>query len=205
LEEATLTVVKDAIPDDGQDFSYTSTGFDPATFSLEDDGDEGTNPSSQTFTFSGSDFDPGDETVTEDGETGWTLTDLDCIGDDDFSEAGATATLNVEPGEEIVCTYENQEDEVPETPPATPPGDEPPPGGGVAPEGGGGTAEQPGGGEGGSPPPHGGDEQSGATAGDPGGTLPLTGLGLLALVATGVGLLKTGFGTRLFAKRRQAP
>ena len=107
-QRATVTVNKDAIPDDGQDFSYTTTGgFNPATFSLEDDGDEGTNPSTQQFTFTGTDFDAGDETISEDGETGWALTDLVCTGDDDYQESGSTATLNVEPGETIVCDYEN--------------------------------------------------------------------------------------------------
>ncbi|HEU4527698.1 MAG TPA: hypothetical protein VFT80_07210, partial [Actinomycetota bacterium] len=107
-KDATLTVIKDAIPDDPQDFSFTNTGFAPATDLLDDDGDEtNTLKSSVTYTFSGSDFDAGAETVTEDGETGWALTDLDCTGDDDFSEAGSTATLDVEPGETIVCTFEN--------------------------------------------------------------------------------------------------
>ena len=106
-----MTVNKDAIPDDGQDFSYTTTGgFNPATFSLDDDADEGTLPSPSSFTFTGADFDAGDETITEDGETGWTLTDLICTGDDDYQESGSTATLNVEPGETIVCDYENTKD-----------------------------------------------------------------------------------------------
>ncbi|HEU4526851.1 MAG TPA: hypothetical protein VFT80_02845, partial [Actinomycetota bacterium] len=82
-KDATLTVIKDAIPDDAQDFSFTNTGFAPATDLLDDDGDEtNTLKSSVTYTFSGSDFDAGAETVTEDGETGWALTDLDCTGDD---------------------------------------------------------------------------------------------------------------------------
>ena len=195
---ATLTVRKNAIPDDGTDFSYTTSGFAPSSFSLEDDGDEATNPSSQTFTFSGADLDAGPETVTEEGESGWTLTDLDCTGDDDFTENGATATLNVESGETIVCVYVNRQDSLPPTGQGPPNGDTGQGGSG------GGANTGGGGGRGGDPSSDsdvGADPAGTAAQESSGGTLPLTGLGVLVLLGIGVGLVKSGVAIRVGTMR----
>src|SRR5438093_635532 len=54
LFRSTITIVKDAVPNDAQDFAFTTTGGGPAAFttgfSLDDDSDP-TLSNSQTFTF----------------------------------------------------------------------------------------------------------------------------------------------------------
>ena len=175
-EDAQVTVSKVAEPEDEQAFSFTTTGgFDASSFSLQDDGDENSSPSSQAFTFAGTDFDPGDETITEDGETGWTLTALNCTGDDDYQESGSTATLNVEPGETIVCDYENTAVS------------------GVAPETGGGSRDV----DADTRDPV--DDGSGKF---PRGRLPFTGLAAGLLLVIGLGLVAIGRLARGRPRRR---
>ena len=105
-KDATVTVVKDAIPDDAQDFAFTTSGLG-AGFSLDDDGD-GTLSDEETITVSGDEF--GAKSVTETATDGWTLTGLACTGDTGWQRDGATANLDVDPGETIVCTFENTKD-----------------------------------------------------------------------------------------------
>ena len=66
-QNATITVIKDAVPDAAQDFGYTTTGTGGGTFGsgfiLDDDAD-GTLPASRTFTFTGADA-TGTKTITE--------------------------------------------------------------------------------------------------------------------------------------------
>ncbi|HKH17342.1 MAG TPA: SdrD B-like domain-containing protein [Solirubrobacteraceae bacterium] len=104
--DATVTVVKDAVPDDPQDFSFSTSGLG-AGFDLDDDGDAVLS-NSKTFTVSGTDF--GTKTVTEAAQADWTLTDITCTGDAGATDAGRTATLDVDPGETIVCTFTNARD-----------------------------------------------------------------------------------------------
>ena len=112
LNAATLTVTKDAVPDNAQDFAYATTGtgggtlFASGTFLLDDDAD-GTLPASRTFTFTGADA-TGTKTITETVPNGWTLTNLVCTGGGaNTSTAGAVATIGLNPGEAVTCTYTN--------------------------------------------------------------------------------------------------
>ena len=102
-KDATVTVIKDAVPDDAQDFAFTTEGLG-AGFSLDDDGDPALSDE-KVITVSGDDF--GAKSVTESAQAGWDLTDLDCTGDLGWERDGATADLDVDPGEEITCTFEN--------------------------------------------------------------------------------------------------
>ncbi|MGH2766613.1 MAG: prealbumin-like fold domain-containing protein, partial [Actinomycetota bacterium] len=107
-EEGSITIVKDAVPDDPQDFSYTTTGgLSPAAFSLDDDAD-GTLSNTRTFTG----LLPGTYTVAEDADpAGWQLTDIACLGGGgDTSDAGRIATIGLDPGEDVTCTFENTKD-----------------------------------------------------------------------------------------------
>ena len=107
-QDATVKIIKDAIPDDPADFTYSTSGLG-ANFDLDDDGDEAnTLKRDKTITVSGTGF--GAKSVTELVPTGWSLTNLTCTGDTEFVRAGATANLDVDPGETIVCTYENKQD-----------------------------------------------------------------------------------------------
>ena len=103
-KDATVTVIKDAQPNAAQDFAFTTTGAGLSGFSLDDDANA-TLSNTKVFTISGADF--GAKTITEGDAAGWALTALTC-NDDDFVKTGKTAELDVEPGEQITCTFINQ-------------------------------------------------------------------------------------------------
>jgi len=107
-QEGSVVIVKDTIPNGPTDFDFSATGgLSPNTFELDDDAD-GTLSNTRTYL----NVDPGTYTVTEAAEAGFDLTDLDC--DDDASATpstvlGAVATIKVDPGETVTCTFENTE------------------------------------------------------------------------------------------------
>jgi hypothetical protein len=107
--QGAITIIKDTVPDDPQDFSFTTTGgLTPATFSLDDDGDA-TLPNTQTYT----NVAPGTYTITEGDPTpAFDLTGIQCT----VSGAGTSATPNVAqrrvditlgPGGQVTCTFTN--------------------------------------------------------------------------------------------------
>ena len=101
--QATLTIVKDTLPNGPQDFAFTTTGDGLSDFSLDDDTDA-TLANSVTFT----DLTPGQFAITEAADPGYTLTSLTC----DTPNHGASAdtifvTLNS--GEHVTCTFTNTE------------------------------------------------------------------------------------------------
>jgi len=107
--QGAITIIKDTVPDDPQDFSFTTTGgLTPATFSLDDDGDA-TLPNTQTYT----NVAPGTYTITEGDPTpAFDLTGIQCT----VSGAGTNATPNVAqrrvditlgPGGQVTCTFTN--------------------------------------------------------------------------------------------------
>jgi len=103
-ELGTITVCKDSIPDDGQSFNFTRDGG-TGDFTLLDDG-SGTG-NCTTFTHVA----PGVYNITEEDPTpGSDLTAINITGDDDYT-SGDTVTRNatvvVDPGEDIVVTFEN--------------------------------------------------------------------------------------------------
>ena len=109
-KDAKLTIKKVTDPaNSGSDsFPYTSasSGVD-ASFSLDTNAADATNPSQKSFTFSGTGY--GSKSVTEGTTSGWTLTNVDC-GSASNSGSGATATVTVNPGDDITCTYTNKKD-----------------------------------------------------------------------------------------------
>jgi hypothetical protein len=220
---ATVTIIKDAVPDDPQDFSFTGNGLpDPQSFTLDDDQD-GTNSNTQTFTVTS--FDLDNESVTEGTLLeGWVLTSITCNKGTTDTEA-QTATFNVQSGDSITCTFQNTRDEEPPEPPNEPeppnqpePPNEPnPPGGPPGPPGG--PPDQPGGEPGGEEPNpgngggvgperggQGGDDDPGgsgfARGFDSFGTLPFTGFVLGSLLLAGCALLIAGFALRPREDRR---
>ena len=102
-QDATVTIVKDAVPDDAQDFAYTTTGAGLSGFSLDDDADA-TLSNTEVFTISGADF--GSKSITESAQAGWDLTALECSEGDENLET-RTAALSVDPGDVITCTFTN--------------------------------------------------------------------------------------------------
>ena len=110
-QNATITVTKDAVPDAAQDFAYTTTGTGGGTFgsgfSLDDDAD-GTLPASRTFTFTGADA-TGTKTITE-SRGGRLDADEPRLHrrrrqHDDL--ATGVASIGLDPGEAVTCTYTN--------------------------------------------------------------------------------------------------
>ena len=109
---ASITIIKDANPNDVQDFGFTSTGgLTPATFSLDDDSDPGLSntqsyPGILTFT---------SYTFTEGAVAGWTLsfgtpvcTVTSANGGTQSGNAGTrTLTINLNEGENVTCTFIN--------------------------------------------------------------------------------------------------
>jgi hypothetical protein len=102
--DATVTITKDAVPNDPQDFAYTTSGAGLSAFSLDDDADA-TLSKTKVFTISGANF--GAKTVTETlPVTGWTLTNLVC-SEGTTNTATGVASFTVDPGDAITCTYTN--------------------------------------------------------------------------------------------------
>ena len=102
-DTGTITIVKDATPADDTpfDFSETIPGAG-TTFTLMDPSD-----ASETF----SNVPTGSYTVTETVEAGWTLDSIVCVDPDDGSStAGAAATIDLDDGETVTCTFNNSRD-----------------------------------------------------------------------------------------------
>ncbi len=100
----TITIVKDAIPDDPTDFSFTTTGSGLSNFSLDDDGDNGNGLSNeQTFQLLSS----GSYTVTENVPAGWAVTDIECqtAGGTTFNVSGNSVTINLAGAGSAECTF----------------------------------------------------------------------------------------------------
>jgi cysteine-rich repeat protein len=99
----TIIIVKDAVPNDAQDFTYTSTIPSNTSFTLDDDAD-GTYSNTKTI----SNVAAGTYTVTEAAVPGWTLTNLSCTGGGgNTSTASNVATIGLDAGETVTCTYTN--------------------------------------------------------------------------------------------------
>jgi uncharacterized repeat protein (TIGR01451 family) len=93
----TITIVKDAVPDDPQAFDFTG---DLGQFSLDDDG-VGLNHITSTK-------DPGTYTITETMSAGFDLTAITCSDDNSSGDVViGMATVSLEAGETVTCTFTN--------------------------------------------------------------------------------------------------
>jgi uncharacterized repeat protein (TIGR01451 family) len=99
-----ITIIKDATPNDPQDFAFTATGSGVANFSLDDDSD-GTLSNIQSFTG----LSDGAYSFTEATVANWMLTGISCTG-----ATNSTVTTNatgvditLSNGESIICTFYN--------------------------------------------------------------------------------------------------
>ncbi len=99
-----ITVVKDATPDNAQDFTFSFTGR--SSFFLDDDAD-GTLPDEKEF----EELAAGDYTIAETlGTPGWALTEIDCgDADVDVDLEDGTAVVHLGSGDDVTCTFENTE------------------------------------------------------------------------------------------------
>jgi hypothetical protein len=104
-----ITIIKDTVPDDAQDFSFTTTGgLSPSSFTLDDDPLDLTLPNNQTYTRVAS----GSYNVTETlPVAGFELTNLVCTDPDGGTTVDlgtGTATIDVDASENITCTFTNE-------------------------------------------------------------------------------------------------
>ncbi len=102
---ATITIIKDTVPNDSQDFAFTTTGAGLTNFSLDDDGD-GSLPNTRVF----SALAPGAYTVSEASAAGYSLTNLVCVDPTTNSTVDLntrTATINLAASESVTCTFTN--------------------------------------------------------------------------------------------------
>lgn len=105
VQSGSITIVKDALPDDAQDFAFVTTGPGLSDFSLDDDADA-TFPNTRTFTGLAA----GSYSVAETTVAGWTLTGLVCADPDSGSTVNlgtGVVTIDLDAGEDITCTYTN--------------------------------------------------------------------------------------------------
>jgi hypothetical protein len=103
-KNSTVTIIKDSLPNDAQDFGFTGSCF--GAFNLDDDAD-GTLLNTKSANLS-----PGSCTVTEGASPpGWSFTNLVCSDPDGGTTVSAqTATIDLDVGETISCTYTNSKD-----------------------------------------------------------------------------------------------
>jgi hypothetical protein len=100
IQHGTITVVKNAVPDDPQDFTFS---LDGSSFSLDDDADA-TLPSSRSFTVV-----VGTHSLSETSiPSGWENTGLTCSDPtEDTTVDAPSASVHVAKNETVTCTYEN--------------------------------------------------------------------------------------------------
>lgn len=96
INNASITIIKDAVPNDAQDFDFTTTGTGLSSFSLDDDAD-GTLSNTKVF----SNLSAGTYSVTETVPTGWTQTSATC------SDQSPVNAISLQAGENITCTFTN--------------------------------------------------------------------------------------------------
>jgi uncharacterized surface anchored protein len=101
-ETGSITILKNAVPDDAQDFVFTTTGTGLSGFSLDDDANA---TLSNQKTFSG--LAAGMYTVAEGSVTGWTLTSLTCSPSTAVSVTGSMASITLAAGANVTCTFVN--------------------------------------------------------------------------------------------------
>jgi hypothetical protein len=97
------------VPDHVQDFGFSAPGLSPSTFTLDDDDDlppSSSTPDTQNFPG----LLPGTRTVTESVPLLWQLSSIVCVDPDNGSSGDtgtATATVDLDPGEAVTCTFTN--------------------------------------------------------------------------------------------------
>ena len=104
LTSASITIVQDASPDSGRDFTYSGClGSGCADFTLDDDTD-----STLARRQSGAGLAPGTYTVTQAPDTTWVLTTITCTTGESASVADRRVTITLTEGEQTTCTFTNQ-------------------------------------------------------------------------------------------------
>ncbi|HWO70281.1 MAG TPA: hypothetical protein VNP94_05945 [Actinomycetota bacterium] len=111
-----ITIVKNAVPDDPQDFGFSG---DLGPFTLDDDADP-TLPNSRTF----SNLQPGSYSVSEGAVSGWSFSGASCTvqgeGGSTWGTSGSEATIELATGDHVTCTFTNVKATTPPPPSPSP-------------------------------------------------------------------------------------
>ncbi len=107
-----LTIIKHTSPRGlDQSFSYSTTGgLDPSTFSLNDSGNSaGGDSTGNTQVYTG--LQPGNYSVSEDSPdpSGFAFNNVSCSGGSGNSTSGRTASIVMHAGDDVTCTYVNDQ------------------------------------------------------------------------------------------------
>ncbi|MDQ3123409.1 MAG: hypothetical protein M3Q14_01865 [bacterium] len=104
-DTGTITIIKDAVPNDEQDFGFTTTGTGMSAFSLDDDGETSVRSHTKVF----SDLDTGVYSVTESEVDDWKLDSITCSGGASVTTnmQMRKVTINLGADENITCTFVN--------------------------------------------------------------------------------------------------
>jgi hypothetical protein len=108
-ERAKLTIVKDAVGNAAQDFTFRLDKPDETTvtFTLDDDSDP-TLANSASFAVV-----PGEYGITETAvPTGWTFTNVVCDDEARTSATVASVTITLVDGDDVTCTFTNTKDTI---------------------------------------------------------------------------------------------
>lgn len=100
-----ITIVKDAQPDNAQDFTFVSAESPLLNFALDDDADAAL-PNTRTI----GNLAAGTYTVTESLAPGWSLASIVCVDADGGTITNLllrSAAIDLDPGENITCTFVN--------------------------------------------------------------------------------------------------
>jgi len=103
-----ITIVKDAEPNDCQDFTFTKSWN--GTFVLDDNSGvvectDTDRPQSIEFVLSANNSYGVTETIPNDY---WKLKSITCVGASDYTTTTSGVTINLKPGEDITCTFLNE-------------------------------------------------------------------------------------------------
>ncbi len=104
LPKGSIKIIKNALPESEQDFTFSSLNNTLGSFTLDDDGDNG-NTYKNYIVFEN--LTQGTHQITEDVPIGWELSNISCVGSGQWAPNGSTLIVDVVPGEEVVCTFTN--------------------------------------------------------------------------------------------------
>ena len=107
--QGTITIIKEAKPADGTDFSFFSD--DLGDFVLDDANDDDNDGIADRITFMG--MTPGEYIFTESVPFGWTVEDISCLSPDPNDTTTTVSDdgmvfVDLDAGENITCTFKNE-------------------------------------------------------------------------------------------------
>ncbi|MFH2086015.1 MAG: VWA domain-containing protein [bacterium] len=104
-----IKIVKAVPGTDEQDFTFTGSGV-LGNFTLDDNGSDSTSYGGKSSYKQFSGIATGSYTVTETNiPSSWELDSLVCTGDPDYQVNGSTVTIDLDHGENVVCTFNNRQ------------------------------------------------------------------------------------------------